>query len=89
MSDLASIEPMYQYSLEWFINIYLAAIDQAEKARGETRNRNLNEKFIFLLYENVCRSLFEKDKLLLSILLTLKMLYFDNEADEALLNLFF
>jgi dynein heavy chain len=89
VSDLASIEPMYQYSLEWFINIYLAAIDQAEKARGETRNRNLNEKFIFLLYENVCRSLFEKDKLLLSILLTLKMLYFDNEADEALLNLFF
>merc|ERR1719506_13773 len=89
VSDLASIEPMYQYSLEWFINIYLQAIEQAEKARGETRNKNLNEKFIFLLYENVCRSLFEKDKLLLSILLTLKMLYFDNEADEALLNLFF
>ena len=25
ISDLANIEPMYQYSLTWFINLYLQA----------------------------------------------------------------
>jgi dynein heavy chain len=89
ISDLQTIEPMYQYSLEYFISIYLNAIDTAEKGKGAVRLKNLNDKFISLLFGNVCRSLFEKDKLLFSILLTLKMLYFDKEADADALTLFF
>jgi len=27
ISDLANIEPMYQYSLTWFINLYLQVMD--------------------------------------------------------------
>lgn len=31
LSDLASINPMYQYSLEWFINIFTASMIYTEK----------------------------------------------------------
>jgi dynein heavy chain len=88
-SDLSTVEPMYQYSLEWFVNIYVTAIDGAEKARGEARLRNLNNEFIKRLYDNVCRSLFEKDKLLLSVLFALRMLTFDKELDQEAATLFF
>ena len=32
VSDLANIDPMYQYSLEWFVGIFLNSIASAERA---------------------------------------------------------
>lgn len=32
IADLANIEPMYQYSLTWFINLFIMSIDNSEKA---------------------------------------------------------
>lgn len=32
VADMANIDPMYQYSLEWFINIFLSGISNAERA---------------------------------------------------------
>lgn len=31
IADLANIEPMYQYSLTWFINLFISSIDGSEK----------------------------------------------------------
>jgi dynein heavy chain len=83
ISDLASIEPMYQYSLTWFINLYLQSItNSAKSADLEERIQNLNDHFTNSIYCNVCRSLFEKEKLLFSFTLTIGILKGRNEVQD-------
>lgn len=41
----------------------------------------LNKEFLESLYRNICRSLFERDKLIFSTLLTLKLMEMAKEVD--------
>jgi dynein heavy chain len=83
VADLCNIEPMYQYSLEWYQRIYITAIEEAEKSQIITeRVHNLIEMFTELLYDNVCRSLYVKDKLLFSLLMLIKILQGDDLLDN-------
>ncbi|CAJ1411101.1 unnamed protein product [Effrenium voratum] len=85
VADLCKVEPMYQYSLEWFVDIFLLAIKTAEKPERNLQRRltALQNQFIKLLYEKVCDSLFAKDKLMLSLLLSFKSMEVDSELDHA------
>nr|XP_033782541.1 dynein heavy chain 1, axonemal isoform X1 [Geotrypetes seraphini]XP_033782544.1 dynein heavy chain 1, axonemal isoform X1 [Geotrypetes seraphini]XP_033782545.1 dynein heavy chain 1, axonemal isoform X1 [Geotrypetes seraphini]XP_033782546.1 dynein heavy chain 1, axonemal isoform X1 [Geotrypetes seraphini]XP_033782547.1 dynein heavy chain 1, axonemal isoform X1 [Geotrypetes seraphini] len=75
VSDLSNVDPMYQYSLEWFLNIFLAGIANSAMADSvEKRIENINMYFTFSLYCNVCRSLFEKHKLMFAFLLCVRIM---------------
>lgn len=75
ISDLATVDPMYQYSLPWFIHLFIRAMETAEPAEEiELRIINVNKNFTYSLYINVCRSLFEKHKLMFSLMLCTKIL---------------
>lgn len=82
IADLALVDPMYQYSLTWFTDLFVRGIQAAKPSTQlATRLANLNDFFTLSVYTNVCRSLFEKHKLLFSFLLTIKIMQGDNEVD--------
>ncbi|KAF5829736.1 dynein heavy chain and region D6 of dynein motor-domain-containing protein [Dunaliella salina] len=79
ISDLATVDPMYQYSLTWFISLFIRSIEEAEKSQDiKERGNNLNSYFTYALYVIVCRSLFEQHKLMFSLMLAIKILQNQN-----------
>jgi dynein heavy chain len=84
VQELNFIDPMYQYSLPFFINLFEIAIQQAEKSDViEERLKFLDLQFLESLYKNVCISLFEKDKMIFSFMLCLKLAELRNELNPA------
>jgi dynein heavy chain len=56
VAELANLDPMYQYSLRWFINLFIRAIaDTPQAASLDLRLAALNQQFTFFLFQNVCR----------------------------------
>lgn len=82
ISEMASVDPMYQYSLEWYINLFLLAVSRSQEgANLEERVLSIIETFTVTLYRTVCRTLFEKDKMLFSFLLTKTVMLAEKNID--------
>lgn len=69
IADIALIDPMYQYSLDFFGKLFNRRLDKSKKSeeldeRLEILLADLTESF----YTNICRGLFEAHKLLYAYL---------------------
>lgn len=66
----------------YYIDLFKNAVNNSEKSSDlEVRLKNLRKTFLSSLFRNICRSLFEKDKLLFSFVLATKIAEFKKELD--------
>ena len=75
VSDFSVIDPMYQFSLVWFVSLFRNAIIQSEHPEDtqdliETLHHSIAQKF----FESVSYSLFSRHKLLFSTLMAIRIL---------------
>jgi dynein heavy chain len=69
VADLSKINDMYQYSLDFFKSLFRLQIEMSEKnADVELRCGTLIKNITECVYMNVCRGLFERDKIVLAFL---------------------
>ncbi|CAB3255287.1 unnamed protein product [Arctia plantaginis] len=75
VAQLADIDPMYQFSLKYFNQVFNLVIEKAEKTEMtlEARLELLRSAITLSVYQNVSRGLFEKHKLVFSFLLNMAM----------------
>jgi len=82
IADLAMVDPMYQYSLNWFKQLFVDGIRKTPPSDDlDTRIISLNDFITYLLYTNICRSIFETHKLMFSFLLAVKIQMGYNKID--------
>ena len=89
VQSLTKMSKTYEYSLTWFNRMYSRSVEAAEKSTFvEQRIENVSDQLNLIVYSNVCRGLYEKDKLIFSLLLAVAILRKDNKINEKQLNYF-
>merc|ERR1719460_2347858 len=75
IADLALIDPMYQFSLFYFLGLFGRSIDNAAQSDDLIeRLMILSNDITFNTFTNVCRGLFEKHKLIFSFMITAQIM---------------
>ncbi|KAG6975144.1 hypothetical protein JG688_00002699 [Phytophthora aleatoria] len=83
IADLADIDPMYQFSLEYFDRLFTKSLNEAPV------KRNLSERLVGLqhhitlaVYRNICRGLFKAHKQLFALVVCLKIMISAGELNQ-------
>eukprot|EP00163_Fabomonas_tropica_P009439 TRINITY_DN1923_c0_g1_i1.p1 TRINITY_DN1923_c0_g1~~TRINITY_DN1923_c0_g1_i1.p1 ORF type:complete len:2652 (-),score=902.80 TRINITY_DN1923_c0_g1_i1:9-7298(-) len=75
VADLALIDPMYQYSLTFFSNLFNQCLQKSAKSEDlEKRLLSIIDYSTRSIFTNVCRGLFERDRQLFSFLICSQIL---------------
>ncbi len=89
VADMAEIDPMYQFSLKYFKQLFSNTISNSEKSDDlEKRLEILLKETTIDVYSNVARGLFEKDKIVFSFMLCCEILKTKGEIDPMEWNFF-
>ncbi|KAF7987651.1 hypothetical protein HCN44_003514 [Aphidius gifuensis] len=80
VSSLNEIDPMYQFSLKYFNQLFNNVIETSKKSENiNERLQILYDKITLSIYLNVSRGLFEKHKLILSFMFNVAILLNENK----------
>ncbi|ETN11506.1 hypothetical protein PPTG_10373 [Phytophthora nicotianae INRA-310] len=80
IADLADIDPMYQFSLEYFNRVFIKSLNEAPvKAYLSERLESLKHHITLAVYRNICRGLFKAHRQLFALVVCLKIMI---DADE-------
>ena len=60
--ELSKLETMYQYSFESYKELYLTALYKSFNVEADQKLNMYRSEFTHLLFDNICKSLLEKDK---------------------------
>ena len=75
IADMAQIDPMYQYSLQYYQALFNLCLKNSEPCEDQAKRLEIIIKYSTEnCYANICRGLFEKDKTLYSALLVFNIL---------------
>jgi len=73
LSDLNKIDPMYQFSLNWYKKLFSDSIISSRDNPFQDRIQSIMKEHTLSVYKNACMSLFERHKLLLSLQMCVKL----------------
>ena len=89
ISELSNINPMYEYSLGAFLQVFNGSLRRAKPDPSlQKRLSKIIETLKYAVYNYVCTGLFEKHKLMFSLQMSLKLLQGDGQLDAAELDFF-
>ena len=84
VKKLLSFNKMYNYSLEWYTNLYISSIDNSNKSKTlGKRVRYLCDHLTFNCFSQVTQSIYLKDRQTFSFLLCLDLLLFNQMISES------
>jgi len=74
IADLALIDPMYQYSLEYFVRLFIRRLEVTPSPEDVNERLDILKKDITeAFYDNICRGLFERHKLIYAFMISTKI----------------
>jgi dynein heavy chain len=81
LNDLAKINPMYQFSLDWYKELFARSIQESKELQSQDRNETIMKVHKLNVYNQSCRSLFESHKLLLALQMYVKLMLAEGKID--------
>ena len=83
INELHNLDPMYQFSLPWFINMYERSIRDCEKRElVSERIFDLNKHFTSSMYQSISRSLFQDHVIVFAFTMCIGILRNEGKIDD-------